>query len=141
MKTSIWKHLCARQTRVEEVDLPWHPIFSFSDLQIHIITIFNIYMKTYFYTFNVIMIIGLNFVWLNDRDKPAVTGIGCMKKVKVIMKRIKKHRDTEERVVLAIPKILCVFNAEIQTQLIYNFCFILTKPKFGFFLSFQTNFP
>lgn len=37
------------------------------------------------------------------RNKPAVTGIGCMNKMKVMMRRIQKDRDKEERVVLAIP--------------------------------------
>jgi len=43
------------------------------------------------------------------RDKPAVTGIGCMNKVKMAMMRIKK-----ERVILAIPN-LCLLNAETRT--------------------------
>jgi len=57
------------------------------------------------------------------RDKPAlITGTGCMKKVKMIMKIIKKDRD------IAIPS-LCEFNAETQTQLIYTFCLIVTPKK------------
>jgi len=87
-----------------------------------------------------IKIFFVKFLWLNEREKPAVTGIGCMKKVKAITKIIKKDRDIEERAILAIPS-LCEFIAETQSLLIYNFCFILTKPKFCFSLSFQWNFP